>query len=149
MGQYAAAPVQYSAAPTMQYAAAPTMQYAAAPAYTQPSAFDAIDRNHDGIITQSELAGAMAPQPMYMQASAPAYAPYTPYQLPTAQSMVAYPSYPPAGSMVAYQNVAPAAAPEPAGGAGAASSAHAASTHVAESKVPAKPSKKSTKKKAS
>merc|ERR1711957_258310 len=104
-------------------------------------------RNHDGIITQSEFAGAMAPQPMYMQASAPAYAPYTPYQLPTAQSMVAYPSYPPAGSMVAYQNVAPASTSGTH--AGAASSAHAASTHVPESKVPAKPSKKSTKKKAS
>merc|ERR1740139_1375852 len=102
---------QYTPAP-VQYAAPPAMQYAAAPAYTQPTAFDAVDTNHDGMITRNEFAGVMAPQSMYMQAQAPVYTqPYNPSQLQSAQSMVAYPGLPTAGSMIAYPNAALAPAP--------------------------------------
>merc|ERR1740139_1968147 len=88
--QYAAAPVMtYAAQPQMEYApqpqieygAAPVMTYAAAPqmAYAQPAtAFDMMDRNHDGMITQAEFGGATqfaapptaygAPQTMMQQA---------------------------------------------------------------------------------
>merc|ERR1740117_547236 len=68
--QYAAAPVMaYAAQPQMEYAPQPQMEYGAAlvmtyaaqpqMAYTQPAtAFDMMDRNHDGVITQAEFAGA-------------------------------------------------------------------------------------------
>merc|ERR1712203_1144361 len=73
----AAPPMQVAprviAAPPMQVAprviAAPPMQ--AAPVYVtaaQPTTFDAIDRNHDGVITQQEFQQALAPQPLIRQA---------------------------------------------------------------------------------
>jgi len=58
MVEYAAPQMTYAAPQTMTYAAPQPMTYAApAMTYAQPaSAFDMIDRNHDGVVTRAEFA---------------------------------------------------------------------------------------------
>merc|ERR550537_1992742 len=59
-----AAPAQttYAAPPTTY--AAPSMAYGAPMPATTTSAFDMLDRNHDGVISRAEFAQAMQQQPM-------------------------------------------------------------------------------------
>merc|ERR1719215_2567984 len=79
-----AAPVQMQAA---TYAAPAPMTYAAPQAVT---AFDAMDRNHDGVITRQEFMGGAQPnqpaQPSYM----PAQASYLPAQTVQAPASATY-----------------------------------------------------------